>query len=71
MPEIRRYVVTQTREVEVTANHAEDAVRIANAAFRNGQKGLDVIDGPSEVWGNTSSRVRQVEISAKEKRYVK
>lgn len=69
MPEMRNYTVIQTREVRVTANHAEDAVRIGAAAFKNGQN-LDsgVIDGPEGVWGNTTSRVRQIEIIAKEKR---
>lgn len=67
MPEIRYYRVTQTREVKVTANSTADAVQIADAAFTNGQKrGVDVIDGPANVWGNTTTPVRATDITAYE-----
>ena len=71
MPEIRRYIVTQTREVHVTANSAADAVRLADAAFEHGQNsdsGIARDKAPEGVWGNTESRIRTVETWAKEKR---
>ena len=71
MPEIRHFKVTQTREVEVTANTQEDAIRIASTAFKNGQRnGKDVIDGPEGVWGNTSHPVKEIELSCRVKGYL-
>lgn len=67
MPVIRHYRVTQTREVKVTANNPTDAVRIATAAFENGQnQDNGVVAGPSGVWGNTSTPVRPIDINAYE-----
>lgn len=71
MPAIRRYVVKQTREVEVTANSAVDACRIAEAAFEHGQNadgGVARDKGPAGVWGNTDTHIRTVEVWAEEKR---
>lgn len=65
MPEINDYTVVQVRQVRVTANSAVDAVRIAQAAFENGQNvERGVIRGPDGVWGNTRSRIETVSISA-------
>lgn len=67
MPEMIHYKVSQTREVSVTANSIVDAVRIAAAAFDNGQnRHHGVINGPSDVWGNTDTRIRVIDISARE-----
>lgn len=67
MPEIRRYTVTQTRQVRVDANSEVDAIRIADAAFTNGQNvDNSVKDGPVGIWGNTVSRVRVVAVEAHE-----
>lgn len=64
MPEIIYYEVLQTREVRVRANSSIDALRIAQAAFENGQNSGDgVIDGPEGVWGNTSNRVKERDLS--------
>ena len=72
MPEIRYYVVTQTREVKVTANSPTDAVRLADAAFEHGQMNSEPIiaagKGPEGVWGNTRSRIRVVETWATEEK---
>lgn len=69
MPEVRNYVVVQTREVEVVAHSCNDAVRIASAAFSNGQNSSDgVLAGPVGVWGNTDSRIRETSIVATERR---
>jgi hypothetical protein len=74
MPEVRHYVVEQIREVKVTANSLEDAVRIATAAFKVGQNS-DAGVGSSGllpelkgVWGNTTSRIRERSVHAKEER---
>lgn len=71
MPEIRSYTVVETREVKVTANSAEDAARIAAAAFNNGQHRSDpgVLEGPAGVWGNTTSRVRTIGLDVKDVTY--
>lgn len=66
MPEMRNYVVTQTRIVEVTANSSEDAVRIAVVAFEHGQNadvGIPATKAPEGIWGNTRSRVKELKIS--------
>lgn len=69
MPEMQHFVITQTREVEVTANSHRDAIDIAHAAFENGQNRTDptVINGPEGIWGNTTSRVRTVEVNCRRK----
>lgn len=69
MPEMRYFVVTQTREVKVVANHVADAVLIADAAFKHGQNsdsGVAGGKGPEGVWGNTRSLIRETSIVAKE-----
>jgi hypothetical protein len=70
MPVIRNYLVNQTREVEVRANSLVDAIRIADAAFANGQNSDNGIKNiPEElhgIWGNTTSGIREVDISARE-----
>lgn len=63
MPEIRRYVVTQTREVRVQANSAADAGKIAAAAFANGQNiDAGVKNGPEGIWGNTDGRIQETSL---------
>ena len=65
MPAMLYFKVQQTREVEVCANRMEDAIRIAEAAFQNGQNfDRGVIDGPVDVWGNTTSRIKETNITA-------
>lgn len=67
MPGMRYFEVTQTRKVKVVANTATDAVRIADAAFTNGQNtDAGVIDGPDGVWGNTTSRIRNSDLTCYE-----
>lgn len=67
MPEMHYYLVQQEREVKVTANSAADAIRIADAAFTNGQNSDNgVVDGPQGVWGNTRNKVKITSISARE-----
>lgn len=72
MPAIRRYLVTQTREVEVTANDSADAIKIAEFAFTHGQHASEpsVIGGLEGVWGNTETYIRETEIVCKEKRVI-
>lgn len=62
MPEIRHFIVTQTRSVKVDANNATDAVRLASAAFEHGQNadfGIARDKGPEGIWGNTSSQIKE------------
>jgi hypothetical protein len=68
MPEIRRYTVTEIREVSVSANSAADANRIAAVAFQEGQNSIGGIGkaGLPDVWGNTISQVRTVALGATE-----
>lgn len=75
MPEIRHYTVRQVREVKVHANSAVDAARIAAAAFEHGHLGAttSVAAGksPDGVWGNTMSRIREIDLHVTEERYGK
>lgn len=67
MPAVKYYVVTQAREVKVTANSPEEAIRIGAAAFNNGQnRDNGVIDGPEGVWGNSTSAVIATGMSVRE-----
>lgn len=67
MPEIRRYLVKQTRTVLVDANHPGDACDIGRKAFENGQNADNgVIDGPVGVWGNTASKIRVTKLEVEE-----
>jgi hypothetical protein len=59
MPEMVSYVVTQTREVKITANSAADAVVVATATFDHKLK-------PDEIWGHATTDVRITDISARE-----
>lgn len=59
MPTIKRFTVTESRSVQVEANRLEDAMRLAEHAFNQGQVGMSVnkttMDNPP--WGNTVSKV--------------
>lgn len=71
MPEIIHYIITQTRTVDVSANKVSDAVRIAEAAFENGQNidnGVKVLDhNLFGVYGNTTSRIRETALEVERK----
>ena len=72
MPEMRNFVVTETRKVKVSANNAIDAARIANKAFEEGQNsdyGLKDKDGLRGIWGDTDERIRQTDIRVQERTY--
>ncbi len=71
MPEIISYKIIQTREVNVRANSLEDAIRIANVAFKYGQNADSgvVLNDESKaqlggIWGNTTGRVKEKDIWA-------
>ena len=68
MPIINNYVVTQTREVSVRANSLEDAIRLAGIAFEKGQntEGGIMSDDKDNVWGNTTSRIKETDLGARE-----
>lgn len=69
MPEMRRYKVTQVREVFVKANTATTATQIAEAAFEHGQNqdgSVKIGKGPEGIWGNTTSHIREIELDTKE-----
>lgn len=69
MPAMRRYRVTEMREVYVDANSVVDATRIGGAAFEHGQDashGVAQGKAPEGVWGNTVTQVRAIDISATE-----
>lgn len=71
MPEIRYYTVTQQRQVQVTANNVCDATRLAEKAFEEGQAsnhGLWNKLGLDGVWGDTTSKIREISLHAKEGR---
>lgn len=69
MPEMKHYIVTQTREVHVSANSAKDAGVIAAAAFEYGQNSSHgVIKGPAGVWGNTDTQIRVISMQVNERR---
>lgn len=73
MPEMRYYVVKQTREVKVTANSAADAAQIAGYAFEHGQNSDNGVHSahPSVapqshplngIWGNTTTKIRETSL---------
>lgn len=70
MPAMRKYTVTQTRQVEVSANTPVDAVRIAGMAF-DGKPTESTIDTEVElgVWGHTHGKPLPVGMTVEEKRY--
>lgn len=67
MPTTKHYNVVQTREVEVMATSATDAIRIASSAFEHGQnseRGVAEGKAPEGVWGNTTKQIVETELSA-------
>ncbi len=58
MPEIRRFVVSQGREVTVTASNAFEAAKLAEAAFNDTAKGQfdGYLSGKVEVTGMSVRR---------------
>lgn len=66
MPEIRRYRVTQIREVEVEANSHRDAIDIAHEAFETGQDSNGRLAlKPEGIWGDSISKVKTVEVNCR------
>lgn len=68
MPEIIHYTITQTRTVDASANNVTDAVRIAQVAFEHGQNsdnGVIEAHAPIDVYGNTTSRIREIALDIK------
>lgn len=64
MPASKNYIVTQIREVRVTANSAIDAARIGDAALDYNANAAGVaVDG---VWGKTTRGVEVTDIAARE-----
>lgn len=69
MPEMRKFIVTEVRQVEVAANTAVDAGRIADKAFKEGQNsggGLKTKEGLDGIWGDTRTRIRQTDLHVEE-----
>lgn len=69
MPAMRRYRVTETREVYVDANDLVGATRIAGAAFEHGQNssyGVAQGQAPEGIWGNTVTQIRAIDMTATE-----
>jgi len=64
MPEVKHYVVTQTRKVRVTANSAADAAEIASSAFggKDGEGSVAYGRGPHGIWGNTTGRIEETRL---------
>ena len=72
MPEMKQYIVSQTREVSVTANNEVDAIRIADAALTHGQDangGIAKDKAPEGVWGNTDARIEVTDLSIERRRF--
>lgn len=70
MPEMRRYTVTETRTVRVSANSAVGAARIAAVAFAEGQDSaghLKSKEGLGDLWGDTDTRIRVVGLEVVER----
>lgn len=71
MPVIQHFVVTQTREVMVSANSIGDAVLIGAHAFEHGQNSDNGIRNPHALeprgvtWGNTSGPIKDVELTVR------
>lgn len=70
MPALRRYTVRQEREVVVVANSAVEAAQIADSAFKHGQL-IDntIAERPKDIWGNTTSRIREHRLEIEEEPY--
>lgn len=65
MPEMRDYIVKQTRSVEVRANTLVDAIRIADAAFLHGQNRdarLRDKEGLEGIWGDTTAPIKELKL---------
>lgn len=64
MPEVKHYIVTQEREVRVTANDPLSAIAIASVAFQ--QEGLAKSGvGIEDVYGTTTREVEITDIQAR------
>lgn len=58
MPEIRYFIVTQTREVKVQANTLPEAAQLADAYFEDTPK--------PDLWGAVISPVRNTDLAVRE-----
>jgi uncharacterized iron-regulated protein len=58
MPPLRRYIVTQTREVKVSATNLIDAVTLADRVLKGEKKPDDQI--------NVISDIREVDVNVRE-----
>lgn len=68
MPEMRTYIVTQVREVKVSANSILDAAQIATIAFEHGQTTNGSLlpgMGVPGMWGNTDKLIREISLTSK------
>jgi len=69
MPANRRYTVTQTRQIEVTANDTVGAIRVADLAFQGEQaESTLVVEQQLGIWGHAHGKPATIETHAKEKR---
>ena len=59
MPEVRHFIVEQTRQVKIWANSATDAARIGDSVFNGAAP-------PSGVFGGAASQVRELGIKVEE-----
>lgn len=60
MPEIRYFIITQTREVRVQANALPDAMQIADAYFEDKPK--------PDIYGHVISPIRNTKMTGREDR---
>jgi hypothetical protein len=58
MPQLRRYIITQTREIKVSATDIIDAAALASRVLRGEKKPEDQI--------NINSEVREIDINVRE-----
>jgi len=69
MPAMRTYIVTQTRQIEVSANDTVGAVRIADLAFKGEPvKSTLVVELQLGIWGHSHGEPLITETHAREKR---
>lgn len=66
MPAINYYTVTQTRQIHIAAESLVDAIRVADAAFTNGQNNGAVTDPPKDANGWSTSLVKVTDMSGSE-----
>ncbi len=64
MPATKHYIVSQEREVKITANNEIDALRIADAAFSNDK--MNPKHGVDGVWGNITTDIRVCAVMVQE-----